>query len=193
MTAQTTSRARGINNVRLVFLMICGLAAMVALAPSAQAAPRPGQKAPPRPVTQPPAHGAGKALAGAALPGLSGPAAVSTGALAAPGLPPLAPRPRATRRPAAQRISDALGRAGGCIQRRYQCFLKRSPMTSGTVELCATVSATGRVLRVRAGKDTIGDAPLAAALGACVKRVRFPALRGGAQICAPFSLQTHRR
>lgn len=40
-------------------------------------------------------------------------------------------------------------------------------------------------LRNRLTMLVMGCAALAASLGACVKRVRFPVMAGGASVCAP--------
>lgn len=44
-------------------------------------------------------------------------------------------------------------------------------------------------LRNRLTMLVMGCAALAASLGACVKRVRFPVMAGGASVCAPFQLK----
>lgn len=79
-------------------------------------------------------------------------------------------------------------RRGGLLQ-CYKRSLKRKPTLSGEIKIGIQVSAAGKITKIAAMADTVGDKEMASCLLQRIKRWRFPSQHEGGTIEFLFGFQ----
>jgi TonB family protein len=108
-----------------------------------------------------------------------------------PAAPPARPR-EATPRPAgkgltADEINRTITKRHAGIQNEYNALLKNNPtLGGGKITVRFTVSSRGDVTSAEVIEDTVGNAPLAAAILKRVRSWKFPRAQGETAVVYPF-------